>query len=190
MELSEKIKGILLLAARESIRSKFDDTDPPVIDYEKYPSMKTKCGAFVTLTIDGGLKGCIGYVTSEMSLFDTVCEAARQAAFSDPRFMPLQREELSSVDIEISVLSVPEPIDVYDEIDIGKHGLILNEGNYRGLLLPQVATENNFDLSQYLSAICQKSGLPSGYWKDNKLNLEVFTANIFSEIGNRKKTNE
>lgn len=181
MELSEKEKGILLLAAREAILSLFDESVVPKIDYNLYPDLASKKGAFVTLTKNNELRGCIGFIQSEQPLFDTVCEAAKLAAVNDPRFPPVRYDEVSKLLIEISVLSEPEPITNYNQIVLGKHGLIVEEEGRRGLLLPQVATENNFTLEEFLTAICRKAGLHPNLWREKMLNLFVFTADVFKE---------
>jgi AmmeMemoRadiSam system protein A len=188
MELTFEEKGILLKAARQSIQSVFGEAGKPEVDLEKFSKLKIKSGAFVTLTINNNLRGCIGYIFAENSIYETVCEAAVQAAFRDPRFLPLSHSELGLISIEVSVLSVPEKINSYDEVRIGKHGLILNHMGRRGLLLPQVATENNFNLEKFLCAICEKAGFEPYLWQKQKLSIEVFTAEIFSEEGERKRT--
>jgi len=186
MEITEKEKGVLLLAARESIKRLFEQTPRTQIDYQQYPSLKLQLGAFVTLRLEEALRGCIGYVLTKATLYDTVCEAAKQAAFSDPRFFPLTKEEFEKIKIEISILSSPQRIKDYDEIIIGKHGLILDEGYIRAVLLPQVAVANNYLREQFLSALCEKGGLLPDTWKVQKLNLQVFTATIISEDEKQK----
>jgi len=181
MQITEDEKGILLLAARESIESVFWEIKPPQIDYNLYPNLKLNQGAFVTLTIDGKLKGCIGYVLTQMPLFETVCEAARQAAFYDPRFFPITPDEFDATDIEISVLSLPIKINSYTQIILGVHELLLDEENYRAVLLPQVAISNNYSLHQFLSILCEKAGMLPDAWCNRNLNLKVFTAEVFSE---------
>ncbi len=121
-------------------------------------------------------------------MFETICEAAVQSAFRDPRFLPVSEEEIEQLEIEISVLSPAKKINGYEEIEIGKHGLILNHLGRRGLLLPQVASENNFNRDRFLCAICEKAGFEPYLWQKNKLNIEVFTAEIFSEEGERKSS--
>ncbi len=180
MELTNDEKELLLRAARQSILSAFGEAEKPEINYTAYPLLKQKIGAFVTIKIDKELRGCIGYIIAIKPLFDTVCETARAAAFNDPRFKKLTREEFDKIIIEISVLSLFEPIKSYDEIELGKHGLLMEEGG-RAVLLPQVATENNFTREQFLTALCHKAGLYGEYWKETKLKLKVFTATIFSE---------
>ena len=180
MELSNEEKELLLKAARKSISSKFDATDIPQFDSAAYPNLKENLGAFVTLKINNNLRGCIGYIIGQKPLFDTVVEAAEQSAFSDPRFPALTKIEMEKVKIEISVLSNFTPIESYDEIEVGKHGLLLDEGG-RAVLLPQVATEHNYDRAQFLTSLCHKAGLYGEYWKERVLKLKVFTALVFSE---------
>ncbi|MBX3009650.1 MAG: AmmeMemoRadiSam system protein A [Melioribacteraceae bacterium] len=181
MNLTHEEKTILLSAARSSIESIFSKMKVETPDYEKYPSLKINAGAFVTLTEYNSLRGCIGYIISDQPLFDTVCDAAIQAAIHDPRFPRLSESELPNIKIEISVLSPPFKMHSYDEIVIGKHGLILEENSARGLLLPQVPIEHNMNRDQFLDAICKKSGLPKKYWQTKQLKLKGFTAEVFSE---------
>lgn len=181
MELSLEEKSLLLEAARNSITSTFTGKEIPDPDYQKHPVFNSHAGAFVTLIEKNKLRGCIGYIISDQPLYQTICEAAVHAAQNDPRFHPLIESELPLISIEISVLSEPFPLKSYDEIEIGKHGLILEEKGRRGLLLPQVPVEHNMDKEQYLDAICQKSGFHASYWRDKQLKLSGFTATVFSE---------
>ncbi len=191
MSLSEGSKGVLMLAARDSIQSLFGEKLPPIIDYVYYPELsQVGPGAFVTLLLDNNLRGCIGYITSNLTIFDTVCDAAKQAAANDPRFYPLTEDELPRISIEISILSPLTPITDYNQIQLGVHGLVLEEEFNHALLLPQVAVENQFDTSQFLSALCEKAGLNSYAWENNELNIKTFTAEVFSEMGSRKRTYE
>ena len=146
MITSEEEKAILLHSAREAIRALFDrEVKIPVVDFNYYPELKREnAGAFVTLTKNGKLRGCVGYITSIKSLFDTVIDAAQNSATNDPRFAPVRIEELPKIDIEISILSPPVSIEGYDSIIIGQHGLLLDDDLYRAVLLPQVAVENKF----------------------------------------------
>jgi AmmeMemoRadiSam system protein A len=181
MEISAQEKKILLQTARESIRSFMENTSPLLPEYNLYPNLKLNAGAFVTLTMGEKLRGCIGYISSQDALTETVYNAARQAAFNDPRFRPLSAEELNDITIEISVLSIPEPVKHYDEIKLGLHGLILDEPQHKALLLPQVASKNNLTLNQFLGALCEKAGLLHDYFMMKNLNIKVFTASVFSE---------
>jgi uncharacterized protein len=180
MELSEKDKAILLTAARNSINFVFNAGYQPVINYDEHVSLKSNCGAFVTLRSNKELRGCIGYIFSKTPLFETICEAAKQAAFNDPRFPPLSVDELDKLDIEISVLSIPVNVKSYKEILLGKHGLLLEEELNKAVLLPQVATENNYNVEEFLSALCEKAGLYPRLWESKMLNLKTFEAQVFS----------
>lgn len=181
MNITYKEKIILLSAARASIESIFTKTKIETPDYEQHPILKLNAGAFVTLTEHDLLRGCIGYIFSDQPLFETICDASVQAAIHDPRFPPLSKSEIPKIKIEISVLSLPFMLNSYDEIIIGKHGLILEENGARGLLLPQVPVEHKMNRDQYLDAICQKSGLPKKYWQTKEIKLKGFTAEVFSE---------
>ena len=190
MELTEEEKVILLSAARKSINSVFSEVCATAPDYTQFPNLKQNCGAFVTLRINSELRGCIGYISAQTPLFETVCDAAKQSAFSDPRFFPLNYDELSKVDIEISVLSVPVSIKSYEDIKLGIHGLLLEEGLYKSVLLPQVATENHLNIGEFLSVLCDKAGLSSQLWKVKMLNLKSFEAQVFSEEEIIREENE
>ena len=180
MKLTFDEREIILKAARQSILSTFGEAEKPEINYTAYPLLKQKTGAFVTLKIDDDLRGCIGYIFAIEPLFDTICESAQAAAFNDPRFKELTREEFDKIKIEISILSTFEPIKRYNEIKLGKHGLLLEEAG-RAVLLPQVATENNYTREQFLTALCHKAGMYGEYWKERMLDINVFTATVFSE---------
>ncbi len=190
MKLSKEEQGILLLSARSSIKTLFEDIKLPGVDYKQFPGLSIKAGAFVTLHKYDDLRGCIGYITSELPLFETVCQAAILAASEDPRFPPVTLDEVPKLLIEISVLSPPKHISSYEEIIIGEHGLIIEEKYTRGLLLPQVATENNFNRDAFLTVVCRKAGLPPYEWKERLINLYTFTAAVFSEGLHRNLTSE
>ena len=142
--------------------------------------LKEKRGAFVTLTVDGALRGCIGYPLPVRPLDETIIEMAVAAASQDSRFEPLAPEELGRLEIEISVLGLPEPASDPAEVEVGRHGIIVSKGFYRGLLLPQVPVEHGWDRETYLSHGCMKAGLPPEEWKKGA-KIEVFTAQVFSE---------
>ena len=190
MELTDLDKGTLLKAARDSIRVLHEKFDAPSIDYATHPNLKILAGAFVTLKYFEQLRGCIGYIISKTPLFETVCNAAIQAANHDPRFLPVREDEMQNLSIEISVLSPPLPIKDYKEIILGTHGLILEYENYRSLLLPQVAVEHNFTVEDFLSALCEKAGLKNDLWKNRILNIQTFTATVFSDLERSEKKYE
>ena len=136
-------------------------------------------GAFVTLTIDGYLRGCIGYIKAVKPLYLTVAEMAVQAAFYDPRFPPLTKSEFEDVDIEISVLTPMTLVDNPQDIIVGKDGLYIIRGYNSGLLLPQVPVENDWDRDTFLDQVCLKAGLPPQTWKGKDTQLYKFQADIF-----------
>lgn len=144
-------------------------------------TLKQPSGAFVTLRIDGDLRGCIGYVDPVNSLYETVSEAAVKAAVEDFRFNPVHVDEIADLEIEISILSPLQKINSISEIEIGTHGLVVEVGNYRGLLLPQVAIEHGWDRETFISQATRKAGLPETMWKHSEANVYTFTANIIRQ---------
>lgn len=142
--------------------------------------LKEKRGAFVTLKVNDQLRGCIGYPLPYKPLWETITDVAISAATQDFRFKPITLEELPDTKIEISVLSLPKSIKDVKEIEVGKHGIIISKGPCKGLLLPQVPVEWNWNLETYLSHGCLKAGLDENEWKKG-VNIEVFSAQVFSE---------
>jgi len=138
-------------------------------------------GAFVTLHKHGDLRGCIGYIEYPGPLRRAVNEVARKAAFEDPRFSPLTPDELRSVSIEISVLTPLRRIKGMDDVVVGRDGLLIELRGYRGLLLPQVATEYGWDAEEFLENTARKAGLPRTAWRDPAAELFAFSAEVFSE---------
>ena len=181
MELTTKQQTQLLQLARGAIKDLFRKPEVQFETYAADPAFRLHAGAFVTITQLGELRGCIGFIVADKELYKTIYEAAQLAASEDPRFPPVNEGEVDGLSIEISVLSPPEPLGSYDEIVIGKHGLIVREGFASGLLLPQVPVEHNMDRDEYLTAICRKAGLPANRWREKQLELQAFTAHVFSE---------
>ncbi len=181
MNFSKDEKKLLLQIARGSISEEIKKGERTAFG-DNYPQhIKEKYGVFVTLTIDDDLRGCIGYILGFSPLYEQVYDAAKKAAFEDPRFAPLSAEEFESIEIEISVLSVPKRIKSIDEIKIGKHGLIIEKETHHGLLLPQVAVKYNWNREEFLDHTCQKAGLRKHDWKSPQTKIEIFSASIFSE---------
>jgi AmmeMemoRadiSam system protein A len=141
--------------------------------------LKEPGAAFVCIHKGKDLRGCIGMIEARAPLWETVKAMAVQAAFGDPRFCALAGHELDQIDIEISVLTPMRRIGDPSEIEIGKHGLFIRRGARSGLLLPQVATEHNWDREQFLEWTCHKAGVPGKAWKDNDVELYVFSADVF-----------
>jgi uncharacterized protein len=136
-------------------------------------------GAFTTLHLHDKLRGCIGYVFATEPLYQTVAETARAAAFDDPRFEPVTLDEAEALKVEISVLSPLRPIHA-EEVLVGRHGLVVMQGGRRGLLLPQVPVEWNWDRETFLAQTCLKAGLAPDAWKHGA-ELQAFTAEVFGE---------
>lgn len=178
--LSDGDKSFLLSLARRVIEAECTGTQPK-IDPPPSPILREKRGAFVTLKKNGQLRGCIGYIEAVKPLISTIDEMARSAAFKDWRFKPVTADEVSDLEIEISILSPIRIIDDPSVIEVGTHGIIITRGRNRGLLLPQVAVEWGWQREQFLDQTCIKAGLPAGAWKDDGTRIEVFSAEIFSE---------
>ncbi len=146
-------------------------------------------GVFVTIHTypEGALRGCIGFPEPRKPLVNGVIEAAILAATDDPRFYPVQKEELPHVSIDVTVLTPPrliqadKPEDVIKNFEIGKHGLIIEKGFHRGLLLPQVPVEQGWNKNEFLEGLCMKAGLLSGAWADSRTRLYRFEGKVFSE---------
>lgn len=136
-------------------------------------------GVFVTLKLDGKLRGCMGTIIGHEPLYLSVYTIAREAAFNDPRFPPLTKAEWPKVEMEISVLTEPVICKDVNQIKIGQDGLILTYDNHQGLFLPQVPVENKWDLEQYLDNLCLKAGVPQGSWKKAGAVISCFQAQVF-----------
>jgi AmmeMemoRadiSam system protein A len=137
-------------------------------------------GLFVTLHVNGKLRGCIGVIEPHDTLRESIIHCAQSAAFQDPRFSPLRNDELRGLEIEISLLSELSRI-VPEAIEIGKHGLLIATEDRRGLLLPQVATEHHLTREEFLAETCHKAGLSRNAWRDPQTEIYGFTCEIFSE---------
>ncbi|MCX5692543.1 MAG: AmmeMemoRadiSam system protein B [Candidatus Omnitrophica bacterium] len=143
--------------------------------------LKENCGAFVTLNERGQLRGCIGYIQAVKPLYETVKDVAKSAAVNDYRFNPVTQDELDKLELEISVLTPLKKIKDISEIEVGRHGLYMKKGFNSGLLLPQVATEYNWDKETFLKETCRKAGLPQDAWKDKATEIYIFSAEIFGD---------
>ncbi|MCK5673371.1 MAG: AmmeMemoRadiSam system protein A [Spirochaetales bacterium] len=176
--LTKNEKQILLATARESITSKLQSRT------ENYPetseSLKEPLGSFVTLHIEGKLRGCIGHMLPVRALIEDIKVLAKESAFHDPRFPSLSLKELEKIDIEISVLS-PLEVSSAEKVIVGKHGIIMKNGYNSGVLLPQVPTEQGWNKEEFLSNTCRKAGMQNDCWKDPNTQIETFTAVIFGE---------
>lgn len=178
-ELTESNRSWLLRQARESISRHLRSLGPPE-DQPPEEKLSEKSGVFVTLHMDGKLRGCIGMPLPELPLYIGVRENAVAAAFHDPRFPPVGVEELPRIHVEISVMTIPREIDNPEDVMVGRDGIIVSRGFQRGLLLPQVPVEQGWDRDRFLSYGCLKAGLPADAWRQG-VRIEVFQALVFSE---------
>ena len=176
--LSEEIQRELLAIAREALEARVrrlrlscpdgrDDGQP-------------RHGAFVTIFCQGELRGCLGRVTSDMPLPRLIRQLAQEVADSDPRFEPVHAGELRDISIEVSVLTPEREVQSVHDIEIGRHGLIVERERRRGLLLPQVAPEHGWDRETFVAHTCLKAGLPPDAWRRGA-RLFVFEAQVFGE---------
>jgi uncharacterized protein len=181
-------KKLLLEVARRAMSAavegrEFPDELPEVSD------LRDLGGAFVTLHRRGRLRGCVGQVTPDESLVETVAHCAKAAALEDPRFEPVRPDELSEIEIELSVLSRLEAI-APEQIEAGKHGLMVSRGWQRGVLLPQVAAQFRWSGQRLLEETCVKAGFERDAWKNPEIRVQAFTAEIFSESGLQGEASE
>lgn len=176
-EFSREERCLLLNLAHNSIVSALDNRDialdPPTAHLQE------PRGVFTTLYCRGHLRGCVGYVFPVASVYRTVAETARAAAFEDTRFHPVTAEEAPDLEVHLSILSPLRPI-AAAQVEVGRHGLLLSLGAHRGLLLPQVPVEYGWDRVTFLEQTCRKAGLPLDAWQSGAT-LEAFTAEVFGD---------
>ena len=185
MGFSGEERKKLLLIARKAIEHYAEHGEEPgalkEVDIDEFDEPR---GVFVTLKEDGELRGCIGFPLPIMPLGKAVVKAAIAAAYEDPRFSSVRKEEIKKLEMEVSVLTVPEPVKVskpeeyLKKIKIGRDGLIIDYMGYSGLLLPQVPVEENWNAEEYLGYLCVKAGLPQKTWRERAVAIRAFQAEI------------
>lgn len=177
--LSDGTKRVLLRIARDAIWAavegrRYQPPDPPA-------DAQHAAGAFVTVHQSGELRGCIGQIEARQPLAAAVAQCAASAATRDPRFPPMSPRELNAgTELEISVLTPMQQVASPEEIEVGRDGLLIQQGYHSGLLLPQVATAWDWDRETFLAHTCRKAGLPQDAWKHGA-EIYRFQAEIFSE---------
>ena len=183
--LSDRAGNYLVDIAKKAIEHYIETKEKLKIP-EDYPiELDEKLGVFVTLNKNNALRGCIGYAEPIEPAIKATIEVAIAAAFNDPRFSAVTKDEYPILDLEVTVLTQPELIEVahpdqyFDEIEIGRDGLIIQKGYSRGLLLPQVATENLFDIEEFLEHTCMKAGISADSWMDESCDVYKFQGQIF-----------
>jgi AmmeMemoRadiSam system protein A len=177
--LSEADRSALLRLARQAVVDAVSHRELP----QQIPQdgvFAERRGVFVTLHVQQRLRGCIGVVEAESTLGDGLVRCAASAALQDPRFPPMRPEDLAGLQIEISLLSPLAPIRL-EEVDIGRHGLLVSRGTQRGLLLPQVAVEHRLTREQFFEETCRKAQLPRDAWREPSTQLFGFTCEVFSD---------
>jgi AmmeMemoRadiSam system protein A len=192
-EFTPEQRRLLLGIARAAIASglagePLPDVPPPSLSLAA-PSSSTSPswaglmeprGVFTTLYLGDQLRGCVGYALPIRPLYRAVGETARAAAFEDSRFWPVTPEEASELKISLSVLSRLFPI-APGQVEVGRHGLMISDGSRRGLLLPQVPVENGWDRETFLEQTCRKAGLPREAWRQQEIDIQAFTAEVFGD---------
>jgi len=183
LELADDDEKALIATAREAVGSRLEKRPP------RWPAgseaLEMRCGAFVTLRAGSGpyssLRGCIGRMTATESLIETVRTMAAAAAFEDPRFPPVSKDEYPGLVFEITLLSPMRKIGDVSEIEVGKHGVYLSKGWRSAVFLPQVATEQGWDRETLLAHLCMKAGLPDTSWQESDAFFQVFEGRIIEE---------
>lgn len=178
-DLGKEHQQTLLEIARRTIETGVTGGDKVYPAFDT-PIFKEKRGVFVTLHKDDNLRGCIGYPLPIKPLLEAVVDNAVSAALEDPRFPPVGPDEVDGLEIEISILSVPQEVSGPDQVEVGRDGIIISKGFARGLLLPQVPVEQGWSRDEFLSYGCQKAGLPADEWKKG-VKIETFQASVFGE---------
>jgi len=178
--LNREQRELLLTMAKETVESFVTTGQAPEFDVTD-ERLKQKQGAFVTLTKNGQLRGCIGQIVpTDEPLWQVVREMAVAACSEDGRFNPVEKSELDELEYEVSVLSAPEAIDDWKKIELGKQGVIIRKGGRSGVFLPQVATETGWTLEEFLGQLCsQKAGLSPSCYKDKDTEIQIFSAQVF-----------
>ena len=183
--ISEENGQYLVEIAKEAVATYLERDRRIVIPEDCPDELKEELGVFVTINKKKRLRGCIGYPEPVKSLIEATIDVAIAAAFDDPRFPKLTSDEYGDLDFEVTVLTLPELIEVaspkqyFDEIEIGRDGLIIQKGYARGLLLPQVAPENGFDTEEFLEHTCMKAGISADSWMDESCDVYKFQGQIF-----------
>jgi len=178
--LTAKQCQTLLTIARQAIEHAVQE-QPYEPEPREEKALNLRNGCFVSIHQKGELRGCIGNFQAELPLFREVAKMATSSATQDPRFYPVQQKELSSLTLEISVLSPLQKIEDIAEIEVGKHGIYLEKSFHRGVLLPQVASEHGWTRDEFLNQTCTKAGLPTNAWQSDDADIYTFTAQIIGE---------
>lgn len=184
--INEKNGQYLVNISKKAILTYLETGEEMAIPDDCPLELEEELGVFVTLNKRNTLRGCIGYPEPVKSLISSTIDVAISAAFKDPRFPPITKEEYEKLEFEVTILTQPELIEIahpkqyFDNIEIGKDGLIIQKGYARGLLLPQVASENRFTVEEFLEHTCMKAGISADSWLDESCDVYKFQGQIFS----------
>ena len=178
-EYTSAEKTELLQLARHTIR-RFLESGTKEYPATENPKFTENRGVFVTLHLNGDLRGCIGYPLPSKPLIEAVIDNSISSAVEDPRFNAVQPGELNDIDIEISILTVPKEVESVEDVMVGRDGIIISKGFMRGLLLPQVPESQGWNRDQYIAHGCMKAGLPMDEWKRG-VKIETFQGIVFGE---------
>jgi len=181
--LPSSVRHLMLRYSRQTLQAITAGTEPPSCPKEltEPPYGTEKRGIFVTLRRKGDLRGCIGHIEARVPLSRGIPEVTTKSALEDYRFPPVTADEVSEISIEISILTPMKPVSGYDEIVLGRDGILLKRGFQSAVFLPQVAVEQGWTLEQTLTALSRKAGLDSQAWRSPDVNFETFQAVHFSE---------
>lgn len=185
--LSEDDGHTLVKTARKVVTEYLKNNTKLKLENKFKNNFSFKSGVFVTLNNNLGLRGCIGYLLPDKLLFNALEDAAIAAATEDPRFPPVKYDELDSITFEVTILTPPKkiivsnPKEYLSQIKVGRDGLIVKNGFYSGLLLPQVPIEYGWNEEEFLEHTCQKAGLPKNYWKNSDTEIQKFEGIVFKE---------
>lgn len=183
--MEERQKARMLSLARKVLENELQDARHDLEEFNT-EELQEKRGLFVTLHLEGNLRGCIGRLEAQTSVFTNIVELSKAAAFEDHRFKNLSREELPEIKIEISLLTIPksvEGVSSYDKmlkIKPKKDGVILSKGYQNATFLPQVWEQLPLR-EDFIDALCKKAGFPENYWQENDLNFSVYRVEHFEE---------
>jgi AmmeMemoRadiSam system protein A len=178
--ISDIDETVVLSVARQALEARVARLPPP--DVACTGPLALRCGAFVSIHCGEALRGCLGRLTADAPLGRTLVHLGGALADCDPRFSPVTPEELPRLYIEISLLTSERPVATIDDIEVGRHGLIVEHGGSRGVLLPQVATQHGWDRRVFVEQTCMKAGLAPDAWTSGA-RVHVFEAHVFSENG-------
>ncbi|MCF7802730.1 MAG: AmmeMemoRadiSam system protein A [Candidatus Marinimicrobia bacterium] len=179
--MTTQCKKAIVDIARQALYRHFGEKPTVGVRIEDYPELSEKAGVFISIYMDDELRGCIGHIEADMPLANIVAEMAVHAATQDPRFNPIEKNELPDVRFEISVLSPMELTIDFTTIKVGEHGLFIQVGEARGLLLPQVATRYEWTTEEFLRETCRKAQLPEDAYTRSDAKVSKFSAQIIKE---------